>query len=97
MKRFLCIFLPLAVVAFALTACGSDKKNNPEIEKYVDSHPYVAALADEASMLVKFHPIAIFDKSGVASDPEFAELRERFFEDFEPSEEDLRREEEDKD
>jgi len=77
MKNFLRIFLPLAVLAAALTACGPDQpKNNPEIEKYVAAHPYVAALGDDAPVLVKLQPLALFEKSGFAKDPEFALLRE---------------------
>lgn len=87
MKTLLRILLPLAVVAVALTACGPDKpKNNPEIEKYVKAHPYVAALADEAPILFKFHPLAIFNKTGLVADPDFEAFREGFFEDFDPVE-----------
>ena len=83
MKRILRILLPLTIVAAALTACGPDKpENNPEIEKYVAAHPYVAALGDDADVLVKFHPIAIFNKTGFATDSEFQELRDMLFSDI---------------
>ena len=88
MKRLLTLLAPVAVAVMLLTvSCKKDKApaNSAEMDAYLAEAPYLNHLPDDAQMLISFHPLQLLDKSGFATDEDFAALRDQILGGMEPA------------
>lgn len=89
MKRLLSLLAPVAAALVLLTvSCKNDKApaaNSAEMDAFLREAPYLNHLPDEAEVLLSFHPLQLLDKSGFATDEEFAPLRDQILGDMDVS------------
>ena len=87
MKRILPLLASAAVLSLLLlTVSCKDKTpagragvaNSPAMEKLIGEAPYVCALPDDPNVLISFHLLQLFTKSGFGTDEEFEYYRNLF-------------------